>query len=325
MKIEQLKINGWNRQEESSLRVGKDGLIKEDRVIKDNEIIDIKDRRKNLTAQQRYFLNKSNEFKRHCDSLGGYIHMIYAKNEILFNKSEIDKANISRIIYLATYMDYNDRKEGLLCVRNQYSKLEPMDKKTMQSILKLTDSTFKRFLKDMKDNELIYEVDKKFYVNPIYFNRGDIDKDVKKSVDKSYCRLFIKPIRDLYEGCKTSKHKVLASIYQLIPYIHYEHNIVCYNPNEVTDYPKAITLRELCKMFEVDYKNSSKLAKSLYEFKVNVEGIDYHLFTYVILNAQYDYFVVNPLVIYGGNNYDNIIKTSKTLFFNKYTHRQKRK
>lgn len=318
-------IENWNRQEKSVIIIEKNGQVESDRVIKDNEEVIIKDKGKKLTAQQIHFLNQSNEFKKHCDSLGGYIHMIYAKNEILFNDIDIDKANISRIIYLATYMDYNDRKEGLLCVRSQHNKLEPMDKKTMQNVLKLTDSTFKRFLKDMKGNELIYEVDKKFYVNPIYFNKGDIDKDVKKSVDKSYCRLFIKPIRDLYEGCKTSKHKVLASIYQLIPYIHYEHNIVCHNPNEATDYPKAITLRELCEMLEVDYKNSSKLAKSLYEFKVNIEGIDYNLFTYVILNAQYDYFVVNPLVIYGGNNYDNMVRTSKALFFNKYTHRQKRK
>lgn len=320
MKIEQLKINGWNRQEESSLRVGKDGLIKEDRVIKDNEIIDIKDRRKNLTAQQRYFLNKSNEFKRHCDSLGGYIHMIYAKNEILFNKSEIDKANISRIIYLATYMDYNDRKEGLLCVRSQHSKLEPIDKKTMQSILKLTDSTFKRFLKDMKDNELIYEVDKKFYVNPIYFNRGDIDKDVKKSVDKSYCRLFIKPIRDLYEGCKTSKHKILASIYQLIPYIHLRTNALCLNPSEITKEPQKMDSKTLCKLLgmSIDRSQMNKFIKDLYSFTVDIENKTYKLFSYVkIISDNRDFYVVNPYVIYMGNDVDYVKKVAKDYFFKK--------
>lgn len=320
MKIEQLKINGWNRQEESSLRVGKDGLIKEDRVIKDNEIIDIKDRRKNLTAQQRYFLNKSNDFKRHCDSLGGYIHMIYAKNEILFNKLEIDKANISRIIYLATYMDYNDRKEGLLCVRSQHSKLEPMDKKTMQSILKLTDSTFKRFLKDMKDNELIYEVDKKFYVNPIYFNRGDIDKDVKKSVDKSYCRLFIKPIRDLYEGCKTSKHKILASIYQLIPYIHLRTNALCLNPSEITKEPQKMDSKTLCDILNIgiDKGQRSRFIKDLYSFKVDIENKTYKLFSYVkIISDNRDFYVVNPYVIYMGNDVDYVKKVAKDYFFKK--------
>lgn len=320
MKIEQLKINGWNRQEESSLRVGKDGLIKEDRVIKDNEIIDIKDRRKNLTAQQRYFLNKSNEFKRHCDSLGGYIHMIYAKNEILFNKSEIDKANISRIIYLATYMDYNDRKEGLLCVRSQYSKLEPMDKKTMQNILKLGDTAFKKFLKDMKDNELIYEVDKKFYVNPIYFNRGDIDKDVKKSVDKSYCRLFIKPIRDLYEGCKTSKHKVLASIYQLIPYIHLRTNALCLNPSEITKEPQKMDSKTLCKLLgmSIDRSQMNKFIKDLYSFTVDIENKTYKLFSYVkIISDNRDFYVVNPYVIYMGNDVDYVKKVAKDYFFKK--------
>lgn len=315
-------MEGLKRQHKSVITYDKYMNVITDRVLKDNEEVIIGKKKKAYTPQQIHFLNQSNEFKKHCDSLGGYIHMIYCKNEILFNNVNIDKANISRIIYLATYIDYNNRKEGLLCVRSQHNKLEPMDKKTIQSVLQLGDTAFKKFFKDMKDNNLIYEADKRFYVNTEYFNKGNIE-DIE--ANKSYCRLFIEPIRMLYEGCKLTKHKVLASIYQLIPYIHYEHNIVCHNPSEPTDTPKAITLKELCDMFDIDYKNSNKLAKSLYEFKVNIKGIDYHLFTYVILNAQYDYFVINPNVIYSGNNFESIKRTSKTMFFNEYTHRQKRK
>lgn len=312
----------FKRQYDSLMRIDRNGNIINDKVIKDNEYFTIHSKKKEYTPQQIHFLNQSNEFKKHCDSLGGYIHMIYCKNEILFNNVDIDKANISRIIYLATYIDYNNRKEGLLCVRIKDNKLEPMDKKTMQNILKLGDTAFKKFFKDMKDNNLIYEADKRFYVNTEYFNKGNIE-DIE--ANKSYCRIFIEPIRRLYEGCKLTKHKVLASIYQLIPYIHYEHNIVCHNPSEPTDTPKAITLRELCDILGESYENRSRLAKSLYEFKVTIDGIDYHLFTYVILNAQYDYFVVNPNVIYSGNNLESIKRTSKAMFFNEYTHRQKRK
>ena len=311
-------IENWNRQQKSVITVSQNGYIESDRVIKDNEEVIIKDKGKKLTAQQIHFLNQSNEFKKHCDSLGGYIHMIYAKNEILFNDIDIDKANISRIIYLATYMDYNDRKEGLLCVRSQHNKLEPMDKKTMQNVLKLTDSTFKRFLKDMKDNELIYEVDKKFYVNPIYFNKGDIDKDVKKSVDKSYCRLFIKPIRDLYEGCKSTKHKVLASIYQLIPYIHLRSNALCLNPTEITKEPQKMDSKTLCELLgmSTDRSQMNKFVKDLYSFTVDINGKTYKLFSYIkIISDNIDFFFVNPYVIYMGNDLDYIRKIAKDYFF----------
>lgn len=330
-----MQIKNWNRQHDSLLRIKKSGIVLEDVVIKDNEdYIIYSDIEKELkegkqfSDKQKHFLNKNNEFKALCSDLGGFINMIYTKNELLFNRINIDKANISRIIYLATYIDYNNRKEGLLIYQpknedGQFQQNKEMSRADIRNVLGLTDSTFKRFLKDVKDNNLLFEVDGKFYINTEYFNKGDMPKKMKD--DKSYCRLFINTIRNLYEGTKSTKHKVLSNVFQLIPYVHYEHNIVCHNPNEPTENPKAITLAELCEMFGVAYENRSKLAKQLYEFKVTIKEEDYHLFSYVILNAQYDYFVVNPLVIYCGNNLESMVRTSKALFFNEYTHRQKRK
>lgn len=329
-----MQIENWNRQHDSLLRIKKSGLVVEDVVIKDNEdyiIHNIKDKElkegKQFSDKQKHFLNKQNEFKALCSSLGGFVNMIYTKNELLFNRINIDKANISRIIYLATYIDYNNRKEGLLIYQaknkeGQFQETKEMSRADIRNVLGLTDSTFKRFLKNVKDNNLLFEVDGKFYINTEYFNKGEMSRIED---NKSYCRLFINTIRDLYEGTKSTKHKVLASVFQLIPYIHYEHNIVCHNPNETTENPRAITLVELCEMFGVSYENRSKLAKQLYEFKVNIKEEEYHLFTYVILNAQYDYFLVNPLVIYSGNNLESIKRTAKAMFFNEYTHRQKRK
>lgn len=271
--------------------------------------------KKPLTAKQKAFMNKQSDFKSHCDSVGGYIHMIYAKNEILFNNLNIDKANISRIIYLATYMDYNDRMEGLLCVRSQHNKLEPMNKKTMQSVLNLGDTAFKKFLKDMKDNNLIYEVDKMYYVNTDYFNKGKIDN---KDTDKSYCRLFIEPIRSLYEGCKSTKHKVLANVYQLIPYIHLRTNALCLNPNEVAKEPQKMDSKTLCDLLNIgeDKGQRSRFIKDLYSFTVDIKGKTYKLFSYVkIVSDNVDFYFVNPYVIYMGNDVNYIKQIAKDYFF----------
>lgn len=290
------------------------------------EIILKSEKKRNLTPEQKMFLNERNEFRNHCKELGGYVHMIYAKNELLFNSLGIDKANISRIIYLATYSDYNQK--GLIVQQNRdeygkYLSNEPMTRKQIQTILKLGDTAFKSFLKDMKNNNLMFELDKAFFVNTQYFIKGEVENI--DNTKQSYCRLFINTIRELYEGCKVTKHKILANVFQLIPFVHYEYNIICHNPNDSINSPKALTLSEICELLQVDYSHSSRLAKQLYEFKVTVKGVEYHLFSYIVLNANYDYFVVNPLVIYSGNSLESVENTSKALFFNEYTHRQKRK
>lgn len=305
----------YKRQYNSVVTFDKYMNVIDDKVIKDNEEVIIRSKKKVRTPQQIHFLNQSNEFKKHCDSLGGYIHMIYCKNEILFNNVDIDKANISRIIYLATYIDYNNRKEGLLCVRSQHNKLEHMDKKTMQSVLKLGDTAFKKFIKDMKDNNLIYEVDKRFYINTEYFNKGNIE-DMENN--KSYCRLFIEPIRSLYEGCKVTKHKVLASIYQLIPYIHYANNIICHNPFVLESEAIPMNLKDIGSTLGIEDNkgNINKLVKELKDFRVNIEGVDIKVFNYVRLDDM-DFYVVNPYVIYSGNNIKQLREVADMYFFRK--------
>ena len=161
------------------------------------EIILKSEKKRNLTPEQRMFLNERNEFRNHCKELGGYVHMIYAKNELLFNGLGIGKANISRIIYLATYSDYNQK--GLLVIKNRdkfgkYIGNEPMTRKQIQTALKLGDTAFKSFLKDMKDNNLMFELDKAFFVNTQYFIKCEVENIDK--ANQSYCRLFINTIRN---------------------------------------------------------------------------------------------------------------------------------
>ena len=280
-----------------------------------------------VTEKQKVFLNNEDDFKKKCKNLGGYVHMIYTKNEILFNKT-IDKANITRLIYLATFMDYTQKGLLIYSDRDKHGKFtnkKVMNKNKMKSILGLTDSTFKRFFKDVKENSMIFEVEGRYYLNTDYFIKGAVENF--DSVNKSYCRLYINTVRSLYEGCtKVIQHRTLAHVLQLIPYIHYEHNILCKNPNEPTDIPDYLTLKDICELLGTSTTSSdmSKLAKQLYSFKLSIEGEDYHLFSYVIVNAIVDYFVVNPLVVYSGNNLKNMLKTSKAMFFNERTIRRKR-
>jgi hypothetical protein len=227
-------------------------------------------------------------------------------------------------------MDYT--RKGLLVYREQernelgqVNKYESMNRKQMQLLLKLGDSAFKKFIADAKNSQFLYEVEKKFYLDTSYFIKGSVDSIDKNS--QSYCRLFIDTIRQIYLGTEPRQHKVLAYVFQLIPYTHYEYNQICFNPNENTDDIKAMSLYDVAELLGVSTQSSSnltKLSKELYNFNFMINSKKYHLFTYVVCNRAYDYFKVNPLVVYRGNNYKAMCEHSKACFFNGNTHKRKR-
>lgn len=307
------EILDWNRKNNSLIVIDKKGIIKVDKIIKDNEEIIIKRKKRNLTDKQKNFLNKNDDFKNHCKNLGGYVHMVYCKNEVVFNDINIDKANISRIMYLATFIDYNDKKEGLLTIKGSSFKTIPIDRKKMQQLLNLGDTAFKSFLKNCKENELIYEVDKKFYINPLYFNKGNTDL---LSSDKGYSRLFINTIRELYVNCKPSQHKTLTNIYQLIPFIHYSNNLICHNPEALEIEARPMDLKDIGIKLKIENNrtNLNRLVRELEKFQVTIEDNIYSLFAHIKVRNK-DLFFINPYVIYSGNNVEQLRKISDTYFF----------
>lgn len=269
------------------------------------------------------FIRNKNNFEKHCSDLGGFVHMIYLKNEILFNNTNIDKANISRIIFLSTYMNYND---GLLVKtdsieRNKKGEFlckDPLTRAEIQELLELSSATFSRFLKDMKDNNILIEENKTFKINRDYFIKGELGAKLDK--DKEYCRLYISTIRQLYKGCKTSQHKILSNVFQLIPYIHYDSNILSHTTSSNEEI-NPLSLDEVYALLgykDEEGKNSSnksKLVNNLIKFKVRYNEEDYHLISYSKTNFSDEHFIINPLVIYKGNNLEIVSKICRGVYF----------
>src|SRR5699024_1832486 len=161
--------------------------------------------------KQKALLKNKTELTLYSEELGGYIHMYYVSNELLFNKVNIERANISRLIYLATYIDYNDRQENLLIKYSQCKEIEPMTRK-----------------------------------------------------DKKDTRIYINTTRMLYEGCNPKKHKSLSYVFQLIPFMNTEFNIICENPNEKDlNKIKKLNMKNICELLKLstDKKNMSRIKK----------------------------------------------------------------
>ena len=300
------KIENWNRQYDSLVHIGRDGTIKNDVVIKPNEKFIIEeDNKRNFTDEQIKIISSKSELKRYTTDLGGYIHMCYINNELLFNKLNIDRANISRLIYLATYIDYNDKQENLIIDKDKFNQDYPMTRKDIQYKLKLSDVSFRRFMSDIKKANLVYEVDKKIYMNPEYFSRGKSNFE-----NKNYTRIFINPTRILYENSTPRQHKQLSYIFQLIPFADYELNIICENPNE-PDFRKIkrLNLEKICKMLglSTEARQMRNFRNELLKFYIQIGGCKYYFLSYAkILNGYgiKDYFTINPKISWAGKNTD---------------------
>jgi len=273
-----------------------------------NEKINIK-LVKELTPKQKRLLTNKSELTLHSEGLGGYIHMNYTENTKLFSELNIDLANISRLIYLSTYIDYNNREENLLVKNGQGNRRISMTRKDIQNVLLLKDTAFKAFLKDMKDNNLLFEVEGKFYLSPCIFSKG-------KCNFEEYTRVFVDTTRDLYRGTTSRQHKLLGQALQLIPYLHFDSNVLCKNPKE-QDYTKRekLTLEDIANILGVKCEKSilSKLKKSLESLKVNINGQELPLFKYV--PKPYDYFVLNSYVVWKGNDVAKMKENIQFYFF----------
>lgn len=264
----------------------------------------VENTKRHLSSEQISFLNDLDEVKIYNKSNGGHIHMCYVKNELLFNKLDIDRANISRLIYLATYIDYNDRQRNLLVnSTHENQSKEHMSRADMKRVLGLGDTAFKNFLSDMKGNNLIYEADKKFYINTDFFEKGKSNFQ-----NKEYTRIYIDTTRFLYENTTSRQHKQLSYAFQLIPLLHYETNTICYNPSEVDRMKlEYMGLKNICEFLQIstEKKSMNKFENDLYKLQVKVGNNMYYMFRRVIVkgaNGKFDYFVMNPAVIWKGRD-----------------------
>ncbi|MDY2881810.1 MAG: hypothetical protein SOT71_04045 [Romboutsia timonensis] len=270
------------------------GLIKEGETIK---VI------KDLTPQQKAIINNKKELNTYSKKLGGFLHVCYVKNQLLFNTLNLNQATISRFLYLATYIDYNDREENVLIKHTQNNKLEYLTKRDIRNLLNLSEKTFYDFMKEVKEKELLFEANNKIYLNPVYVNKGR-----SNFRNKEYTRMFIDTTKELYENCTSRQHKRLSYIYQLLPFLNYESNILCNNPEE-KDINKLdkLSFKDICGILGLskDKKSMNTLKKDLFKFYITKDNKKYYFFSYVTIkqeNGSESYYVVNPLVIWKGSD-----------------------
>ena len=288
-----------------------------DFMINENEEVQIVKKKRELTDSQIKILQLKKDKEEWNKELGGFVTMYYIKNELLFSNLDLEIANISRIIYLATYMDYASSQSNMLVKYGQYNKIEALNRDDIRKLLNLSDKALRLFLNNVKENNLLFEDNKKFYVNSEYFTKGDVHFN-----SSEYTRLYINTVRDLFERTTPRQHKQLSYIFQLIPKLHYETNILCHNPHE-TDLSQVrkMNLKDIAVWLNVntdDNKNTTRLKKDLLKYYLMRNGEKHYALKYVIVQSStgiIDYFVVNPEIVWAGNNIEQVKEIVQLQFF----------
>lgn len=213
---------------------------------------------------------------------------------------EFPVADVSRIVFLTTYLSYR----GYLTGDNHRA----LSKKAVKRLLGLSASKFYAFWNLALESHLLDEKDGKIFPDHGTFRKGILRKAeiARKAESGRYVtRLYIDGIRRLIDGPYSQSAKVAGYIFQLIPFVNREFNIVCHNPLE-TDLNKVnpMTFPELCDLVGYHKQNAHRMRGQLTGMKITVDGVEQQAVSYENYpsgSLKYGIFI-NPNIYYAGGD-----------------------
>lgn len=213
--------------------------------------------------------------------------------------TNIAPETVTRLIYLNSFVGYNDNKLML-------TERTPMKRKDLAEILNVSKSTISRFWKEVSPVYITESDSGLIFSNNIIFKRGSI-KDAKEYLQ--YQKIYINGVRKLYEATERNNHRQLGYLFKLLPFINLEYNMLCYNPLE-TDIEKIelVSIADFCKMIGYDIAHLNKLMSIYRSIQFDVGG-RYERFcaiTYDGINKNNAKIFVNPHILYCGSDYNKV-------------------
>ncbi len=279
------------------------GKIKTMRQLEIDDII-VEDKNGNLrvlTKKQQEIMQKikhnqqvSTDFEL---MLGGFCWMIYYDNKIF--DSKLDIKHIARVIYLATFMEYDTNK---LVFYENGKKNIPFTEKDLKELLHLDRRVYSAFKKDVTMNEIMTFSKDGIYMSNVYFHKGEINdyKNVIRKENGSYSRFYINTIRTLYEGMTDNRqHKTLGYLFQLLPYCDFNYNVITKSPNTERAYDDVLTKKDIAELLGIDFKSYERIETQLRKLVIKVNNIEYYVLgreTIQIGEREDKFYIINPFI-----------------------------
>lgn len=215
-----------------------------------------------------------------------------------------------RLVYLSTFLEYDG---AFLKSNGKY-----ITREKMQELMVLKPTTFKSFLSEVVLNGYLIKENKMYKLNTKHFYRGELSLDYSDKKQR-YVRVYIDNLRKLYLSVPQSKHVYLGYIFQLIPYINREWNVICYNPDETAeDTILPMSVGDFCELVGYKRSQASRFIKAYRDVKFEWNGANQSFLGYFYSGdgSKADMmFFANPNIFFAGNDF-NRVKILKIAFTN---------
>lgn len=232
------------------------------------------------------------EMRRKIQDELGYFYFVMREHKF----GNISAESAARLIYLCTYLNYNN--EFMLTERKK------MKKSDLKEVLGLSTGTTFNFWKEVSDVYILDSGEDGLKLISPYIIRGRITKS-----DELYKKFYLEGVRCIYEATPVSKHRYLGYIFQLLPYINTEYNIICKNPDE-TELEKIqpLLIDEICNLLSYDTTQRSRFMNIYRHLTFEYRG---HKEFFVTFITPQDYkeltrAYINPHILYSGSDYHRV-------------------
>lgn len=222
---------------------------------------------------------------------GGFVFTFFKQSRMISERfPTLNNSDIARLMYLGTYIAWNTG-------RIQYDNGRVIDREGFEKLMGLSTKRSRELFKRYVEAEILTERDDCIFMNPTVFYRGNV-KTISHAVsDMQYTRLFKKTVRDLYEKTNGKTVGQLALVYSVMPFLNFETNIICYNPDETDmDRIRPMGLEKLAILLE--YANAGKLKAALN--RVQIDGQVVFNFFENPRDRREKRITVNPRTIFAG-------------------------
>lgn len=203
--------------------------------------------------------------------------------------SGVRPATMARLVYLATFLDY-----GGYLKTNLHRKMRRSD---LEGILRLKKSETYKFWNEVKDKYLLEEENGDLSMREEFSCRGEL------SLGGRYQQIFVDSVRALYQKTAPTQHKYLGYVFQVLPFVNIEYNILCTNPMEKNlDLVDPISIDDFCAAVGYSKDQRARLMRVYASITFPVDGKQEHFCAFVTNGADIGStkIFVNPHILYHG-------------------------
>ena len=286
-----------NLKEHTVVRFDSEGNVISSDLIGEYDSVKYVKPPKEDSKQPRIYKKNQEKLGKLSTELGGF-YMLYYHDSLFDNR--IDVKHICRIIFLATFLEYDTNR----LVKRDGRINKPLTEKDIKKELRLDKKTYKSFKDEMLNNDIMVIEQDGIYLSPSYFKKGNAIQD-----GRNFSRVYVNTVRELYYQISGRQHKTLSHLFRLLPYCDYEYNTISTKPNTEEALDTTLTKEDIAELLNLDLKTYEKVERSLMDLKITIQGDMYYVIGSVTFGRGRDkrrFYVINPLIYNSGSSFDDL-------------------